>query len=52
MIAAVADTETLVLRARDNTRLSVPPAGPLSDNGKSYEGFDSQCDSGYIGKLD
>lgn len=44
-------TEALVLRARSNTKLSVPPAGPLSPDGKSYEGFDSQCDAGYIGPI-
>jgi hypothetical protein len=45
-------TEEIVLSARNKTRLSVPPAGMLTDDGKGYMGFDSGCDMGYIGKID
>jgi hypothetical protein len=30
---------------------SIPPAGPLSDDGESYVGFDSGAHMGYVGKL-
>ncbi len=35
----------------NRTRLSVPPAGELSDDGKGYLGHDSSCHMGFIGKL-
>ena len=44
--------EQFVLRARNDTKLSVPPAGPLSDDGQGYLGWDSGCDMRYIGKLE
>jgi hypothetical protein len=43
--------ESFILRARDNAKLSVPPSGPLSNDGKGYEGWDSFSDIGVIGKL-
>lgn len=46
------NAEEIILAARNNTRLSIPPAGMLADDGKGYVGFDSGCDSGYIGKID
>jgi len=42
--------EELILRAREGTRLSIPPSGPLSSDGQSYEGWDSFSDS-FIGEL-
>jgi hypothetical protein len=44
--------EELVLRVRASTKLSVPPAGPLSEDGTGYMGFDSGSDGGFIGKID
>jgi hypothetical protein len=43
--------EELILRARDVVNLSIPPSGPLSADGRSYEGWDSFSDGGFIGKL-
>lgn len=34
------------------TRLSIPPAGPLSPDGQGYIGWDSGCHMGYIGKME
>jgi len=45
-------TEELVLRARNKVKLSVPPAGPLTDDGNGYIGWDSGCDMGFIGRID
>jgi hypothetical protein len=43
--------EDLVLRVRNNVKLSVPPAGPLSEDGQCYVGWDSLCNMGFIGEL-
>ncbi len=45
-------TEKLVLLARNKVKLSVPPAGPLADDGEGYIGWDPGCDMGFIGKID
>jgi hypothetical protein len=45
-------TRELVLRARNNVKLSVPHAGPLLDDGQSYLGIDSGCDMGPWGRID
>ena len=34
------------------TRLSIPPSGPLSLDRQGYQGWDSGCHMGYIGKLE
>lgn len=44
--------EEIVEGVSNRTRLSVPPAGELSDDGKGYLGFDSSCHMGFIGKLE
>ena len=43
--------EGMILQVREMTRLSIPPAGPLAQDGQGYIGWDSGCDMGYIGKL-
>src|SRR5713226_5100932 len=42
--------EEMILQVREMTRLSIPPAGPLAEDGQGYIGWDSGCDIGYIGK--
>lgn len=44
--------EGMIEGVSNRTRLSIPPAGPLSDNGDGYIGWDSCCHMGYIGKLE
>jgi hypothetical protein len=44
--------EKMIYGVSEQTRLSVPPGGPLADDGSGdYVGWDSYCHSGYIGKL-
>jgi hypothetical protein len=44
--------ESIVLGASKQARLSIPPSGPLTEDGKGYYGFDSMCHSGFIGPID
>jgi hypothetical protein len=43
--------ENVILRARENTKLSVPPSGSLSEDGQGYDGWDFCSDAGFIGKI-
>jgi hypothetical protein len=46
-----ATAQRLTETASELTSLSIPPAGPLADDGQGYLGFDSGCHMGYIGEL-
>jgi len=43
--------EPIVLGASKLAKLSIPPGGPLTEDGKGYYGFDSMCHT-FIGPLD
>jgi hypothetical protein len=46
------EAEKMIYAASEKTGLSVPPGGPLADDGSGdYLGWDSYCHSGPIGKL-
>jgi hypothetical protein len=44
--------ETIVLGASKQVKLSIPPGGPLTEDGKGYYGFDSMCHTGFIGPIE
>jgi hypothetical protein len=46
------NAEPIVLGASKLVKLSIPPAGPLTEDGKGYYGFDSMCHSGFIGPIE
>jgi hypothetical protein len=46
-----AAAEEIIEGVSDRTRLSVPPAGELSEDGKGYLGTDLSSHMGFIGKL-
>ncbi len=45
------NAEPIVLGASKQAKLSIPPSGPLTEDGKGYYGFDSMCHT-FIGPVD
>jgi hypothetical protein len=44
------NAEPIVLGSSKLAKLSIPPAGPLTEDGKGYYGFDSMCHT-FIGPV-
>jgi hypothetical protein len=51
MVYGDGTAETIVLGASKHAKLSIPPGGPLTEDGKGYYGFDSMCHTGFIGPI-
>jgi len=51
MLCGDSFAEEMIYGVSERTRLSVPPGGPLADDGEGYMGWDSYCHQGFIGKL-
>ncbi|HLK21216.1 MAG TPA: hypothetical protein VKT81_19835 [Bryobacteraceae bacterium] len=52
MIYGDSTAETIVLGASKQAKLSIPPGGPLAEDGRSYYGFDSMCHTGFVGPIE
>lgn len=51
LIYGEGNAETIVLGASKQAKLSIPPSGPLTEDGKGYYGFDSMCHT-FIGPIE
>lgn len=52
MIYGESTAETIVLGASKEAKLSIPPGGPLTPDGKGYFGFDTMCHTGFSGPIE
>jgi len=51
LIYGESTAESIVLGASKQAKLSIPPGGPLTPDGKGYFGFDSMCHT-FIGPIE